>query len=119
MRPTVRFLSDELAATIIEEGFALLSDPGIRIHNPGALDLLAAAGARVDREAQVAHIPEGLAREALQTAPREFRLYSLDGTPAVRYGGDDVGNQGGILESRGGRLELVLPANGFIVFRRV
>jgi trimethylamine--corrinoid protein Co-methyltransferase len=90
MRPTVRFLSDDLAATIIEEGFALLSEPGIRIHNPEALDLLAGAGARVDREAQVAHIPEGLAREALKTAPREFRLYSLDGAPAVHYGGDDV-----------------------------
>ncbi len=90
MRPTVRFLTDDIAARVIEEGFALLSDPGIRIHNSDALTLLADAGAAVDREAQIARIPEALAREALASAPHEFHLHSLDGRPTVHYGGDDV-----------------------------
>ena len=90
MRPTVRFLTDDIAARVIEEGFALLTEPGIRIHNQEALDLLARAGAAVDPQAQIAHIPEALARASLESAPREFRLYGLDGRPAVHYGGDDV-----------------------------
>jgi trimethylamine--corrinoid protein Co-methyltransferase len=90
MRPTVRFLSDDIAARVIEEGFGLLVDPGIRIHNAEALALLAEAGARIDRDAQIAHIPEALARECLESAPHEFRLHRLDGQPAVHYGGDDV-----------------------------
>jgi trimethylamine--corrinoid protein Co-methyltransferase len=90
MRPTVRFLTDDIAARVIEEGFALLAEPGIRIHNQEALDLLARAGAAVDPQAQIAHIPEALARASLESAPREFRLYGLDGRPAVHYGGDDV-----------------------------
>jgi 1,4-alpha-glucan branching enzyme len=34
---------------------------------------------------------------------------------AARYGGEDVGNDGAILFSDGGRLDVILPANGFIV----
>ena len=90
MRPTVRFLTDDIAARVIEEGFALLSDPGIRIHNEEALSLLADAGAVIDREAQIARIPEALARACLESAPGEFALHRFDGRPAVHYGGDDV-----------------------------
>jgi 1,4-alpha-glucan branching enzyme len=34
------------------------------------------------------------------------------------YGGDDVGNRGATLRALGGALELVLPANGFVVLER-
>jgi trimethylamine--corrinoid protein Co-methyltransferase len=52
--------------------------------------LLAEGGAAIDREGRIARIPEKLARQALETAPREFTLYDLDGRPAVAYGGDHV-----------------------------
>jgi trimethylamine--corrinoid protein Co-methyltransferase len=90
MKPQFRILSDELINQIIEEGLQLLVDPGVRIHNEEALRLLADAGARVDFEQQIAYIPEDLVRKALETAPSEFSLYTMDGETAVHYGGDTV-----------------------------
>lgn len=90
MRPKVNFLSDETVAQIIDEGYQLLQDPGIQVHNEEGLQLLAEAGAQVDFETQVAKIPEAIARRAMETRPSEFYLYNLDGEPVVHYGGDSV-----------------------------
>jgi trimethylamine--corrinoid protein Co-methyltransferase len=90
MRPRVELLSRDVVERVIDEGLALLADPGVRVHNEEALALLAGAGADVDRERQIARIPERVVRRALETAPSEFWLYTLDGRPAVHYGGDDV-----------------------------
>ena len=90
MRPKLNLLGDELVEQIIAEGFELLMDPGVRVHNADALKLLADAGADVDMETQVAHIPEPIVRRALETRPSEFYLYNLDGEPVVHYGGDSV-----------------------------
>ncbi len=90
MRPTLKVLADDLVGRIIGEGFQLLMDPGVRVHNDEALDLLGAAGAAVDRANRIVRIPERIVRAALETAPREFHLYSLDGRPVVHYGGDSV-----------------------------
>jgi trimethylamine--corrinoid protein Co-methyltransferase len=90
MRPTVRVLSEELVGQIVDEGLALLREPGVRVHNEEALGLLAAAGAEVDRSKLVARIPERIVREALATTPRSFDLFTLDGKPAVHYGGDQI-----------------------------
>jgi trimethylamine--corrinoid protein Co-methyltransferase len=90
MRPKLNLLSDELVKQIIEEGFALLLNPGIQLHNEEALSLLADAGAEVDREKKIAKIPEKVARQALVTLPSEFYLYDLDGNRVVHYGEDSV-----------------------------
>ena len=90
MRPTLKVLSGQLVDQIVEEGLGLLQDPGVRVHNDEALGLLEQAGAHVDRQVQVARIPEPVVRRALETAPRSFDLYTLDGRPAVHYGGDLV-----------------------------
>ena len=60
MRPKMNILSEELVNQIIAEGFELLMDPGVRVHNEEALRLLADAGARVDMETQIAYIPESI-----------------------------------------------------------
>jgi len=90
MQPHLKFLNDDLIEQVTSEGFALLMDPGVRVENAEALDLLANAGAGVDFEAQVAHIPEDIVRAALESAPSEFHLYDLDGEPVVHYGADRV-----------------------------
>ncbi len=90
MRPKLNILSDELVKQIIAEGFELLMNPGVRVHNDEALKLLAEAGAQVDFDTQIAHIPEAIARKALETRPSEFYLYNLDGEQVVHYGGDSV-----------------------------
>jgi len=83
-------LSPPLIARILDEAFALLVDPGVRIHNHDGLTLLAEAGAQVDFERQIARLPEKIVRQALYSAPSEFWLYDIDGQPAVHYGGDRV-----------------------------
>jgi trimethylamine--corrinoid protein Co-methyltransferase len=90
MQPKLNLLSDSLLEQIIEEGFALLMNPGIQVKNDDALALLAEAGAQVDMENKIAKIPEGIARKALESAPSEFYLYDLDGIQVVHYGGDSV-----------------------------
>ena len=90
MRPKLNLLSDELVKQIIEEGFALLMNPGIQVHNDEALSLLADAGAEIDLETKIAKIPEKIARQALESRPSEFYLYNLDGEQVIHYGGDSV-----------------------------
>jgi trimethylamine--corrinoid protein Co-methyltransferase len=90
MRPKLNLLSDELLDQIIEEGFALLLNPGIQVKNDEALSLLAAAGAEIDMENKIARIPEKVARQALDSSPSEFYLYDLDGKQVVHYGEDSV-----------------------------
>jgi len=90
MRPIFKMLNDELVNQIIDEALGLLRDPGVRVHNDEALELLAAGGADVDRETQIARIPEDIVRRALETVPSEFYLYNLEGEPVVHYGGDSV-----------------------------
>jgi trimethylamine--corrinoid protein Co-methyltransferase len=90
MRPKLNLLSDELVKQIIDEGFALLMNPGIQVHNDEALSLLADADAEVDMENKIAKIPEKLARQALESRPSEFYLYDLEGNQVVHYGEDNV-----------------------------
>jgi len=83
-------LSPALIAQILDEAFALLVDPGVRIHNQDGLSLLAESGAQVDFERQIARIPEKIVRQALYKTPSDFWLYDLTGQPVVHYGGDRV-----------------------------
>lgn len=80
----------DLITQILDEAFSLLIDPGVRIHNNGALSLLAEAGARVEHSQQIAHIPEVIVRQALSTAPSEFWLYDIESQPRVHYGQERV-----------------------------
>ncbi len=90
MQPKLRILSTELIPQIIDEAFQLLMKPGIKLQLKEARQLLAEAGAQVDEEKEVVHIPEEVARKALETVPQEFYLYNRDGEPTVHYGGDSV-----------------------------
>jgi len=88
--PKLMLLDQESVNQIISEGIALLENPGIRIHNREALELLANANAKVDFDDQIAHIPEILSRRALETAPHEFFLYDLKGNPVIHYFDDKI-----------------------------
>ncbi|MFM8321874.1 MAG: trimethylamine methyltransferase family protein [Chloroflexota bacterium] len=90
MRPKLSLLSEDLVQRILDEAFQLMAEHGIKVQAPEAMDLLAAAGARVDREAEVAYIPEAVARQAMASAPGQFYLYNRAGEPVVNYGGDAV-----------------------------
>jgi len=90
MQPKLELLSKDLVARILDEALQLLSNPGIKVQSPPARRLLAEAGAQVDENMQVVHIPESLALTALESVPRSFRLYNRAGEAVVEYGGDAV-----------------------------
>jgi len=90
MQPKIELLSQELVARILDEAFQLLVSPGVKVQSAEARALLAAAGAQIDAANEVARIPEAVARQALETVPREFFLHNRAGEAVVRYGGDAV-----------------------------
>ena len=90
MQPKLTLLNDELITQILKEAYELLQCPGVKVQNPEARDLLAAAGAKLYPDNQVIGIPAALVQKALESVPREFYLYDYDGNPVVHYGGDSV-----------------------------
>jgi trimethylamine--corrinoid protein Co-methyltransferase len=89
MQPKINLLSDELVKQILDEAFQLLMNPGIKVQSPAARQLLEDAGALVDKD-KVAHLPEKLVYQALETVPHQFFLYDRDGNQKVNYGGNAV-----------------------------
>jgi trimethylamine--corrinoid protein Co-methyltransferase len=90
MQPKIDLLSSELVERVLDEAFQLLMRPGVKVQAPEARRLLAEGGAHVDEAQEVVHIPEAVARQALETVPHEFFLHNRAGDPVVRYGGDAV-----------------------------
>jgi trimethylamine--corrinoid protein Co-methyltransferase len=84
LRPTLRLLSPDLVGRILDEAYHLLLDPGIRVQEAEARDLLAQAGARVDGE--IVRLPTAIVEGALATVPARFTLFDRSGAPAVSYG---------------------------------
>ena len=90
MQPKLSLLNEELIERIVEEAYQLMMKPGIKVQNTEARQLLADAGAQVNEETMVVHIPAQIVEKALETVPRQFFLYDYDGNPTVQYGGDAV-----------------------------
>jgi len=88
MRPRLDLLEPTLVARILDEAYTLLKRPGVRVQGPAAQQLLSRNAIEVTDG--VARIPAAAIRDALDTVPREFQLYSRAGTAAVHYGGDQV-----------------------------
>jgi trimethylamine--corrinoid protein Co-methyltransferase len=90
MQPNLFLLSNELVKQILDEAFQLLITPGIKVQSLPARQLLESAGATIDEDVEVAHIPERIVYQALETVPHQFYLYDRDGIPKVNYGGNAV-----------------------------
>jgi trimethylamine--corrinoid protein Co-methyltransferase len=77
-RPRLQYLSDDEREQIHERTVEVLETVGVRFHLPEAIELLAAAGAEVDRDDLSARIPWPLVEEALKSAPRQVLLAARD-----------------------------------------
>ena len=88
LRPSVGFLAPELVGRVLDEAYALLGEPGVKVQDDEAMALLAGAGVRL--EEGTARIPRAVVEAALATVPRSFELYDRAGAVAVRYGGEAV-----------------------------
>jgi trimethylamine--corrinoid protein Co-methyltransferase len=90
LQPNITLLSEKQVKRILDEAFQLMIDPGIKVQSHAARQLLEEAGAKLDHDVEVAHIPEKLVYHAIETAPHQFYLYDRNGNPKVNYGGDSV-----------------------------
>lgn len=85
MRPVLRHLSDEQRGRIAAAAFELLDRVGVRMTEPEARELLAAAGARVEGDRVT--IPASLVEEMIDSAPAKVGLYDRHGELAMELGG--------------------------------
>jgi trimethylamine--corrinoid protein Co-methyltransferase len=90
MRPTVRFLGDDLKIKIIDEARHLLCTLGVEIHNPRVLGLIGDHGAEVDLAKQHVRLTDDLIDRALSTVPSGFKLYDVVGRQTHDLSGDNV-----------------------------
>ena len=80
MRPTLRFLSDDLIERIVGEARSLLCTLGVEIHNGSILSMLSDHGAEVDKQENRARITEEIIDSALSSVPKSFQLYDIMGS---------------------------------------
>ncbi len=75
---SLQFLSEDEKHSIHAAALDLLEDVGLRIKEAEAADILADAGAHVDKSNHRVRFPKSLIEGALATAPSEFKLYGRD-----------------------------------------
>jgi trimethylamine--corrinoid protein Co-methyltransferase len=90
MRPTLRFLTDELIERIISEARTILAELGVEINEPGVLSLLGDHGARIDADKNRVFITDGIIDGALASAPGSFKLYDVLGNETHDLSGYNV-----------------------------
>ena len=90
MRPTVRFLTDELIKKTVSEASDILCALGVEIHNEGVLAMLRDCGCRVDVEKSRAVLTERVIAESLKAAPESFSLYDVGGKRTHDFSGQNV-----------------------------
>lgn len=90
MRPTLRFLSDDLISRILTEAKEILQKLGVEIHNDRVLDLLAGHGARIDMKTKRAFLTGEMVDRAVKSAPSGFRLYDTLGEETHDFSGYNV-----------------------------
>ncbi len=90
MKPSVKFLSDQLLQKITTEAIQLLCTMGVEIQNPDVLSLLADHGAKVDKEKRHVHFTEELIQRTLKMVSNSFKLYDVFGNETNNFSGDKV-----------------------------
>lgn len=90
MRPTTRFLNDDLCKQIVDEAIHILCKLGVEIHNDGVLAMLSEHGAQVDMSTSHVILSEEIIEKALKTAPRSFKLYDVHGTETHDFSDHNV-----------------------------
>ncbi len=85
-RPGVRILSADQCQVIHSTALDILWRTGVKVGHPEAVDMLSAAGCRVDEDSTV-RIPAGMVDEALLRAPRRVTIFDRTGNRAMHLEG--------------------------------
>lgn len=84
-RPSLRFLSAEQLAGVLEDARRILDEIGVEVELDTACERLSSAGGRITNDGRV-HIGPELVERALEQVPREIALFDRDGEPACVLG---------------------------------
>lgn len=80
-----RVFSDDAVADIHATALRVIEELGIKVLLPEARDIFAKAGALVDDSQEMVRIGRDLVQEALQTAPRSFRMRAANGAREQKF----------------------------------
>jgi len=90
MRPSVKFLNDNLIKQIISEARVILNKIGVEIHNDEVLAMLADHGAAVDNTKKHVLFKDELIDRALDSSKNAFKLYNIYGDETHHFTQDNV-----------------------------
>ncbi len=90
MRPTIKFLNEDLIKQIVSEAIGILCELGVKIQNKEVLSMLSDHGAAIDMGELHATFTEGMIEKALQTAPNSFKLHDVHGNETHDFSGYNV-----------------------------
>jgi trimethylamine--corrinoid protein Co-methyltransferase len=88
--PRVTWFTERARKKIVDEAKRILEEIGVFVENDEALELLAGAGASIEREARRVRIPAALVETAVESAPSRVVLYDRHGEPVMDLGGDRI-----------------------------
>ena len=86
----VEILSADQIETIHQASLRILSEVGLEVLGDRAIDLLARAGAQVDRTSRRVRLDPAMVEETIISAPSEFRLHARNPARHVEIGGRNV-----------------------------
>lgn len=86
----MRLLDDDRIDLLHRNSMRILSELGVRVMSPKAMDLFEKAGAIVDRSEMMVRIDESIINAALATAPSSFTLTSRNPARRLMLGGDSL-----------------------------
>jgi trimethylamine--corrinoid protein Co-methyltransferase len=89
-RPRIQMLSEEMIDRIIDEAFEVLSVIGLQFEHPKALALLGEHGQRIDKDGERAYLSRDFVEKAIQSAPKNFKIWNITGDASIEVGGDNV-----------------------------
>jgi len=90
LRPTLRFLTDNLIGQIFDEACRVLEELGVEVSNPAVLELLAGHGVRTDRAKNRVRPTKKQVEQALKSVPDSFGLCDVLGRKTHDLSGNNV-----------------------------
>ena len=90
MRPTVKFLTDDLIGKIVDEATEILCTLGVELHNPDVLSMLSDHGAEIDMDRRHVVFTHEIIEKALETVPGSCGLYDAHGEQTHSLGGTNI-----------------------------
>ncbi len=85
--PPVEIMSPDQVEMIHRASLRILSEVGLEVLGDRAIDLLARAGAEIERSTRRVRLDPGLVEETIQTAPPEFRVHARNPERSITIGG--------------------------------